>query len=154
MSTRTSITLGHCLLVGLMVANAAAATVEYNRDVRPILSDKCFKCHGFDPNTRKAKLRLDVREEALKPAKSGELPIVPGKPEASAIILRIESADPDEVMPPSKDHAPLKAGEIAILKQWIAEGPSIRLIGPSCRRSRATRRALMRSFAQHWQGRA
>ncbi|MBL9142786.1 MAG: DUF1553 domain-containing protein [Verrucomicrobiaceae bacterium] len=122
MSTRTSITLGHCLLVGLIVVNAATATVEYNRDVRPILSDKCFKCHGFDLNTRKAKLRLDEREEALKPAKSGELPIVPGNPEASAIIQRIESADPGEVMPPAKDHAPLKAGEIAILKQWIAEG--------------------------------
>lgn len=109
-------------LIPLTIAPAMAGEIEYNRDVRPILSDKCFKCHGFDPNTRKAKLRLDVREEALKPAKSGELPIVPGKPETSAIIARIESTDEDEVMPPVKDHAPLKTAEIAILKQWITEG--------------------------------
>jgi hypothetical protein len=109
-------------LILLSTPNALAAKIEYNSDVRPILSDKCFKCHGFDPNTRKAKLRLDVREEALKPAKSDMIPIVPGKPEASEIISRIESKDEDQVMPPAKNHAPLKPGEIATLKQWIAEG--------------------------------
>jgi hypothetical protein len=90
--------------------------------VRPILSNQCFKCHGFDPGTRKAKLRLDLREEALKPAGSDEVPIVPGKPEASELMRRIESRDQEEVMPPGKDHEPLKPGEIAILKQWIAGG--------------------------------
>ncbi len=110
------------VLLALTATHAMAEKIEYNRDVRPILSDNCFKCHGFDPNTRKAKLRLDVREEALKPAKSDEPPIVPGKPEASSIITRIESTDVDEVMPPAKDHAPLDAAEITILKQWIAEG--------------------------------
>ena len=106
----------------LAVDGASAAGIDYNRDVRPILSNQCFKCHGFDPGTRKAKLRLDLREEALKPAGSDEVPIVPGKPEASELMRRIESRDQDEVMPPGKDHEPLKPGEIAILKQWIAEG--------------------------------
>ena len=106
----------------LAADGASAAGIDYNRDVRPILSNQCFKCHGFDPGTRKAKLRLDLREEAIKPAGSDEVPIVPGKPEASELIRRIESRDQDEVMPPGKDHEPLKPGEIAILKQWIAGG--------------------------------
>ena len=106
----------------LAADGASAAGIDYNRDVRPILSNQCFKCHGFDPGTRKAKLRLDLREEALKPAGSDEVPIVPGKPEASELMRRIESRDQEEVMPPGKDHEPLKPGEIAILKQWIAEG--------------------------------
>ncbi len=113
------------LLIPLLLAGAieaSAAKVEYNRDVRPILSDKCFKCHGFDANTRKGGLRLDVREEALKPAKSDAIPIVPGKPEASELIHRIASTDADEVMPPGKDHEPLKPHEIALLRQWISEG--------------------------------
>ena len=106
----------------LAADGASAAGIDYNRDVRPILSNQCFKCHGFDPGTRKAKLRLDLREEAIKPAGSDEVPIVPGKPEASELMRRIESRDQEEVMPPGKDHEPLKPGEIAILKQWIAEG--------------------------------
>ena len=106
----------------LAVVGASAATIEYNRDVRPILADKCFKCHGFDAHTRKGRLRLDVREEALKQAKSDAVPVVPGKPEASEVIRRITSTDEEDVMPPGKDHEPLKAGEIAILKHWIAEG--------------------------------
>jgi len=87
----------------------AAAKIEYNREVRPILSDKCFKCHGFDAATRKAKLRLDVAEEARKIIVSGDF------------IERITTMDAEEIMPPD-DHEPLKASEIAILKQWIAEG--------------------------------
>ena len=110
-------------LISILASSGAlAAPIDFNREVRPILSDKCFKCHGFDANYRKGKLRLDVREEALKPAKSGELAIVPGKPEQSEVMRRITNSDKDEVMPPSKDHESLKAGEIAILKKWIAEG--------------------------------
>lgn len=114
-----------CVLVLHSVVVASAGTtgpVGYNRDVRPILSDKCFKCHGFDAATRKAGLRLDIREEALKPAKSGELPIVPGKPEASELVRRIESRDLDDVMPPGKGHEPLSSREITVLRQWIAAG--------------------------------
>lgn len=119
-----NVSLTSLMLVPLVaaVSAATAAQVGYNRDVRPILSDKCFKCHGFDPGTRKGGLRLDIREEALRPAKSGELPIVPGKPEASELIRRIESTDKDDIMPPGKDHDPLSPREIAVLKQWVADG--------------------------------
>lgn len=99
-----------------------AGSIEYNRDVRPILSDKCFKCHGFDAHNRKANLRLDVRAEALKPAKSGEVAIVPHDVTKSEVIRRITTDDIDDVMPPGKDHDRLKPVEIAVLKQWIAEG--------------------------------
>ena len=112
---------GRCILL-LISFTAAQAGVEYNRDVRPILSDKCFKCHGFDAHNRKADLRLDVWEEALKPAKSGERPITPHDAAKSEVIRRITTSDEDDVMPPAKDHEKLKPGEIAILKQWINEG--------------------------------
>lgn len=109
-------------LVLACVMGANASDVEYNRDVRPILSDKCFKCHGFDAHNRKANLRLDVREDALRPAKSGDVPIVPHDVVKSEIIQRITTTDDDDVMPPAKDHERLKPDEIAILKRWIAEG--------------------------------
>jgi len=112
---------------GILLAVCAASTtvqagIDFGREVRPILSERCFKCHGFDPDTRKGKLRLDVREEAVKPAKSGDIPIVPRDLAKSELIHRITSADADEVMPPGKDHEPLKPQEIAVLKQWISEG--------------------------------
>jgi len=103
-------------------AGADPTKIEYNRDVRPILSDKCFRCHGFDANARQAKLRLDVHEEALKPAESAEVPIVPGQPNKSEVVRRITSSDEDEVMPPRKANRQLSPREIAVLRQWIAEG--------------------------------
>ncbi len=105
-----------------LLSPARSTEVDFNRDVRPILSDRCFKCHGFDASARKAKLRLDVREEAIKPAKSGASPIVPGISAKSEVVLRIMSTDPDEVMPPAKDHAPLSPREIDVLKRWIDHG--------------------------------
>ncbi|MFO1437119.1 MAG: DUF1553 domain-containing protein [Verrucomicrobiaceae bacterium] len=98
------------LVIWIAAASTAIAEVGYNRDVRPILSDRCFKCHGFDAATRKADLRLDVRDEAIQVIESGDL------------LARITSTDPEEVMPPPKDHAPLKSTEVTTLKQWIAEG--------------------------------
>lgn len=102
---------------------AEAAGLKYNRDVRPILNEKCFHCHGTDAGHRKGDLRLDVREDAMKPAKSGEIALVPGSPEKSQIIARIELAhEDDDVMPPEKSGKPLTTEEKAILKRWISEG--------------------------------
>ena len=98
----------HFLLI-FFAPSVVTAKVEFNREVRPILSDKCFKCHGFDAATRKAKLRLDVAEEARRVIDSADF------------MERITTSDPEEVMPP-KDHERLKTAEIAVLKQWIAEG--------------------------------
>src|SRR4051812_20328644 len=85
---------------------ASSDKLEFNRDVRPILSDTCFKCHGFDKKARKADLRLDVAEEAFKPRDNGP-PIVPGHPEKSEAYKRLVSDDPDEKMPPPKSHLAL-----------------------------------------------
>ena len=100
----------------------AAATVDFTRAVRPILASHCFKCHGQDEGSRKAKLRLDVRDDALKPAKSGELAIIPGKPNESELMRRIFSSDEDELMPPPGTKNPLTLADKEILKRWIAEG--------------------------------
>lgn len=96
--------------------------LEYNRDVRPILSENCFACHGSDAKARKSGLRLDVREGAHGKAKSGALAIVPGDPEASELWKRVSSADPDEMMPPPESHKELTVGEREVLKQWIRQG--------------------------------
>src|SRR5689334_7186878 len=80
----------------------AAEPVDFNRDIRPLLTEHCFKCHGFDSGARKANLRLDDRAAALRPGESGELPLVPGKPEASEVWLRVTSSDDAERMPPAE----------------------------------------------------
>lgn len=92
-----------------------AKEVEFNRDIRPILSDKCFTCHGPDEKARKAKWRLDIREDALKA-------IVPGKPEESELYLRVIEKDPEERMPPKESHKNVTKKEVATLKKWITEG--------------------------------
>ena len=111
-------------IVSLCVASHsfAADRVQFNRDVRPILSDTCFHCHGPDEKERKGGLRLDVRAEAIKPAKSGATALVPGKPEQSEIINRILSKDSEEVMPPNKLHKNLTAAQKEILRNWVAQG--------------------------------
>jgi len=97
-----------CLLAFTLPAHAADAP-DFQREVRPILSQHCFKCHGPDEKTRKAELRLDSREAALKPAKSGEVAIVPGDAEKSDFVVRILSHDPDEMMPRPDAKIPLTA---------------------------------------------
>jgi len=104
------------------VRGASAAKVDYARDVRPILSGYCFKCHGPDESTRKAGLRLDIRENALKEAKSGEKAIVPGKVKDSALVARIFSTDETDLMPPPENKHPLTDAQKEILKQWVAQG--------------------------------
>ncbi|MBT4224116.1 MAG: DUF1553 domain-containing protein [Opitutae bacterium] len=95
--------------------------LQFNRDVRPILADHCYACHGPDAHSRKAKLRLDKRESALGENDAGSA-IVPGKPEQSELVFRIESDDDDELMPPPKFHKPLTMAEKKILVRWIGEG--------------------------------
>jgi hypothetical protein len=111
------------LLAFPALLSAESAKLKYNRDVRPILNEKCFHCHGTDAGHRKGDLRLDLRDQAIKPAKSGDIALVPGKPELSQLIARVELPhDDDDVMPPDKDGKPLTAEEKAILRQWISEG--------------------------------
>jgi len=101
---------------------ARAEKLDYNRDVRPILAETCFNCHGADANSRKAKLRLDTAAGATAKRKGDIIPIVPGKPEESELIARIFSSDPDEQMPPPDHPMQLTAKEKAVIKQWVAEG--------------------------------
>jgi hypothetical protein len=93
--------------------------LDFNRDVRPILSDKCFSCHGPDEHGRKADLRLDIEKNAKD---SDFMAIVPGKPDESEMIFRIHSDDEDEVMPPPDIGKPLTLNEKKVLEQWIKEG--------------------------------
>jgi Protein of unknown function (DUF1549)/Protein of unknown function (DUF1553)/Planctomycete cytochrome C len=115
------------LLLSFAVLPAAvpvltAAQIDFNRDVRPILSDACFACHGPDETKAKGKLRLDSREHALKPAKSDKIAIVPGKPDESELIKRIFASDEDDVMPPAKAHKTVTAAQKETLRAWIAQG--------------------------------
>ena len=103
-------------------ARSDSEPVQFNRDIRPILSENCFYCHGQDANKRKAGLRLDVREAAITRLESGETAIVPGQPNRSGIIQRILATDPDEVMPPPKSHRTLSAAQKDTLKKWVAAG--------------------------------
>ena len=100
----------------------AAGKVEYNRDVRPILSENCFPCHGPDSAARKAGLRLDRFEEAIAPRKDSEPAIVPGKVEGSELVRRITASNPDDVMPPAKTRKTLTAQQKELLEKWIGEG--------------------------------
>ncbi len=105
---------------------AGAAKVDFNRDIRPVMADTCFRCHGFDEKARKARLRLDVRAEALQPAKSGALPIVPGKPKESEVVRRLFTEDVADQMPPAELHKPLTAEQKELFRRWIAEGAEYR----------------------------
>ena len=126
----------HVLLLGAaaLVAACAAvlgpdrepvdrqARVDFQRDVRPILVDRCHQCHGPDEATREADLRLDTAEGAYAALSEGVHAVVPGKPEASELVARIHSSDPDEVMPPPSLKRPLDAREREVLVRWIEQG--------------------------------
>jgi hypothetical protein len=107
---------------GVSAPATTAAKVDFNREVRPILSDHCYTCHGPDAQKRKAELRFDRKESALGKAESGEIPIVPGSLEKSELIRRITSTDRDEVMPPPKAHKALKPAQVETLKRWVQQG--------------------------------
>ena len=109
-------------LAALAGAARAAAPVEFNRDIRPLLSDHCYACHGPDEKVRKAGLRLDREADAKKALKSGRCAIVPEHPDQSSLVTRIKSADADEVMPPPAHKKPLTPAQRELLERWIAEG--------------------------------
>ena len=98
----------------------AAGPVSFNRDIRPIMSRTCFRCHGPDASSRRANMRLDQREDALKPKARGT-PIVPGDPEKSEIVQRIFASDA-LVMPPASANLTLTPAEKETIRRWIAEG--------------------------------
>ena len=108
-------------LLILFLPLSAGAAVDFNRDIRPILSDKCFHCHGPDEETREADLRLDTFEGATEGGEF-DLPVIPGKPDESEVIARVLETDPDDVMPPPETHKKVSAEEVALLRQWITEG--------------------------------
>jgi hypothetical protein len=109
------------LFVGSATAQVAAAEVEFNRDIRPILSNNCFVCHGPDNHLRKAKLRLD-KPEGTAGVRGGLSVLVAGKPLESELFTRITSTDPDEHMPPKKSNKELTKEQINLIRRWIAEG--------------------------------
>jgi len=112
MRFRLLLTFGLALTV-----QAAPAPVDYGRDVRPILSENCFYCHGQDGNKRKAKLQLNTRAGQ----RANDI-VVPGQPAKSELIKRLFSTDPDELMPPPDSHRTLTAAQKELLQRWIAEG--------------------------------
>src|SRR5262245_23387861 len=112
-----SLVMGGALFSGL-----SHAEVSFNRDIRPIMSDTCFRCHGPDKNARMAALRLDIREEALKRTGSGSTPIVPGKPAESEVVRRVFAADPGQIMPPEYAHKTLTQTQKETIRQWVSEG--------------------------------
>jgi hypothetical protein len=103
---------------------AGTRHLDFNEDVQPILASRCYSCHGPDPEMRKAGLRLDLGEWAMKKRPGHPDAIVPGHPDASELIKRIESKDPHYLMPqnPQGEAKPMSAAEIATLKEWIREG--------------------------------
>jgi hypothetical protein len=100
---------------------AGAAEISFDRDVRPILAEHCFACHGPDAASREADLRLDLREGAIAD-RDGTRAVVPGNIGASELMTRIRSTDPDVIMPPPETNKPLTDAQKAILEQWIAAG--------------------------------
>lgn len=108
---------------GMPAVLLAQAKIDFDRQIRPILSDKCFHCHGPDVQSQESDLRLDTKEEAFKDL-GGHRAIVPGDVAASELIKRITSSDETERMPPPDSGRELSAEQIELLKRWIAEGAS------------------------------
>ena len=102
-------------------AEAADERADFATQIRPILSDRCFACHGPSKASKRTGLRLDIREDALR-AREGRAPIVPGNPEASELVRRISATDEAEIMPPPEAKNPLTERERSLLRRWIAEG--------------------------------
>jgi mono/diheme cytochrome c family protein len=125
---RTSLRTGS-LLAAALVCGCGAGTVwaagpgkvDFARQVRPILAESCFECHGPDPKGRKGDLRLDSRHDVFAD-RGGYRLVVPGNPEESELIARLVSDDPDEMMPPAKSKRRLSKAQVELMKRWVAEG--------------------------------
>lgn len=121
-----------CLLLVIPVLLAADSSfaaerkVDFNRDIRPILSDKCFACHGPDDNKREAGLRLHTQDGIVAKLESGASAVVPGKPAESSLVARITSTNPDELMPPPSTGKKLTPGQIDLLRRWVEQGAPFR----------------------------
>ena len=112
------------LATGAAGADSQPDKVHFNRDIRPIFSDTCFHCHGFDAKARKASLRLDIREEALKKTENDVYPIVPRQPGEESEIIKARSSPrmPTNIMPPAKAHKEITPAQKEMIKRWVAEG--------------------------------
>ena len=108
-------------LILTVTSPSSVQAIDFNQDIRPLLSNNCFACHGPDAETREADLRLDIRKDAIKD-NDGIQAIVPGNAKESEIILRIFSDDPDSVMPPPDSQKKLSALEKETLKKWVESG--------------------------------
>src|SRR5262245_36718844 len=126
MATRLALVVSG--LLGLLSAAVADDTparkpaIDFGRQIRPILSENCFLCHGPDEKERKAKLRLDLKEHAFGALRRGGRVIVPGQPRDSGLMQRILAEDPSERMPPARTNKKLTGGQIELIKQWIEQG--------------------------------
>ena len=118
------VTIAALMLMGNLFAADKSDHVDFNFQIRPILSDRCFKCHGFDEKGRKANLRLDKSEGAFAvlDKTTNRRAIVPNNPRASELVRRITSTDPDEQMPPPDSKLSLSKDEITLLQKWVAQG--------------------------------
>lgn len=119
---RRTLLVGILLLPGLLAApSSPAAEITFNRDIRPLLSENCYSCHGPDKNARKGKLRLDIATEATA-TREGRRAIAPGHPEQSEVMKRLRAASPDDLMPPPESHKRLSPEQIALIGDWITQG--------------------------------
>jgi hypothetical protein len=121
MSSAVKLVFCASLVLGLIAPQARASSLEFDRDIRPILSDNCYQCHGPDEKARKAKLRLDQKESAFR-VEDGVAVIKPGSTAESEMYRRITTKDTDDLMPPPRSNHKLTARQIELIKQWIDSG--------------------------------
>jgi hypothetical protein len=109
------------IALSLSAQEKPPAPVDFEREIRPLLSDTCYTCHGPDGSKRKSKLRLDTREGAFA-ARDGARTIVPGRPDESELYRRLVTTDEDDRMPPRKSQRSLSAAQVGRIRRWIEEG--------------------------------
>src|SRR2546421_554715 len=107
------------LLPATLATAAEPARISFNRDIRPIMSDTCFRCHGPDKSSRRAGMRLDLREMAVAALPDGKVPIVPGEPDKSEVVRRVFATNPAIRMPPAFAHKVLSEAQKETIRRWI-----------------------------------